>query len=212
LARLCRKSILGHMRKKLILVIGGFVLLAGCHAQKREIAEVYIPDTNSIGFDIEPALEPNTSVWIGTYRSQGKTARFRFELGPATASDYPIPNVRVTSGKGKFTAVNGSEGEVLLNDLKIALEAKKLPTKVTRIAELPFAYVTFGEHQSQTPSDGGFKDNPRGHWTVSKIFIGEGEHECEFFLNFNPVIQKGQFSIKDPDYGDEVIAQLAKVL
>jgi len=195
-----------------MVVIGGFVLLAGCHAQKREIAEVYIPDTNSIGFDIEPALEPNTSVWIGTYRSQGKTARFRFELGPAKASDYPIPNVRVTSGKGKFTAVNGSEGEVLLNDLKIALEAKKLPTKVTRIAELPFTYVTFGEHQSQAPSDGGFNDKPRGHWTVSKIFIGEGEHECEFFLNFNPVIQKGQFSIKDPDYGDEVIAQLAKVL
>ena len=195
-----------------MVVIGGFFLLAGCHAQKREIAEVYIPDTNSIGFDIEPALEPNTSVWIGTYRSQGKTARFRFELGPAKASDYPIPNVRVTSGKGKFTAVNGSEGEVLLNDLKIALEAKKLPTKVTRIAELPFTYVTFGEHQSQAPSDGGFNDKPRGHWTVSKIFIGEGEHECEFFLNFNPVIQKGQFSIKDPDYGDEVIAQLAKVL
>lgn len=200
------------MRVKLTIALCGLVLLAGCHAQKKETAEVYIPDTNSVGFDIEPALEPNASVWIGTYRSQGKTARFRFELGPAKTSDHPFPNVQVTSGKGRFTAVNDSEGDVLLNDLRIALEAKKLPTKVTRVAELPFTYVTLGEHQSQARRDGGFNDKPRGHWTVSKIFIGEGEHECEFFLNFNPIIKKGQFSIKDPDYGDEVIAQLAKVL
>ena len=195
-----------------MVVLCGVVLLAGCHAQKRETAEVYIPDTNSVGFDIEPALEPDASVWIATYRSQGKTARFRFELSAAKTSDYPIPSVRVTSGKGKFTLVNGSENDVLLNDLKIALEAKKLPTKVIRVAEVPFTYVTFGEHQSQAPSDGGFNDKPRGHWTVSKIFIGQGEHECEFFLNFNPITMKGQFSMKDPDYGDEVIAQLAKVL
>jgi len=200
------------MRKKLMVVLCGFVLLAGCLSQKKETAEVYIPDTNSVGFDIEPVLEPNASVWIGTYRSQGKTARFRFELGPAKTADYPVPNVRVTSGKGKFTSVNGSEADVLLNDLKIALEAKKLPTNVTRVAELPFIYVPFGEHQSQAPRDGGFNDKPRGHWTVSKIFIGEGEHECEFFLNFNPIMKKGQFSMKDPDYGDEVLEQLAKVL
>src|SRR2546430_8882104 len=199
-------------KKKLMVVLCGFVLLAGCLSQKKETAEVYIPDTHSVGFDIEPALEPDASVWIGTYRSQGKTARFRFELGPPKTSDEPIPTVRVTSGKGKFTSVNGSEADVLLNDLKIALEARKLPAKVTRVAELPFTYVTFGEHQSQAPSDGGFNDKPRGHWIVSKIFIGEGEHECEFFLNFNPIKKKGQFSIKDPDYGDEVLEQLAKVL
>jgi hypothetical protein len=200
------------MGKKLIVVLCSFVLLAGCHEQEKEAAEVYIPDTNSVGFDIEPALEPHTSVWIGTYHSQGKTARFRFQLGPAKTSDYPIPNVRVTSGRGKFTSVNGSEADVLLNDLKIALEAKKVPAKVPRVAELPFTYVTFREHQSQALSDGGFNNKPRGHWTVSKIFIGEGEHECEFFLNFNPIMKKGQFSIKDPDYGDEILEQLAKVL
>jgi hypothetical protein len=200
------------MRKKLIAVLCGFALLAGCHAQKKEIAEVYIPDANSVGFDIAPALEPNVSIWIGTYRSQGKTARFRFELGPSKTSDYPFPNYRVTSGNGEFTLVNGSENDVLLNDLKIALEAKKLPTRVTRLAELPFTYATFGEHESQAPGHGGFNDKPRGHWTVSKIFIGEGKHECEFFLNFNPIMKKGQFSIKDPDCGDEILEQLAKVL
>lgn len=45
-----------------------------------------------------------------------------------------------------------------------------------------------------------------------KIFIGEGKHEGDVFLNLNPVIKKGQFSIKDSDYGDIVLAQLAQVL
>jgi hypothetical protein len=45
-----------------------------------------------------------------------------------------------------------------------------------------------------------------------KIFIGEGDQEGDVFLNLNPVIKKGQFSIKDPDYGDIVLARLAQVL
>jgi hypothetical protein len=45
-----------------------------------------------------------------------------------------------------------------------------------------------------------------------KIFIGDGDQQGEVFLNLNPVLRKGQFSIKDPDYGDIVLAQLASVL
>jgi hypothetical protein len=47
---------------------------------------------------------------------------------------------------------------------------------------------------------------------ILKIFLGEGEGEGEVFLNLNPVLKKGQFSIKDPEYGDIVLAQLASVL
>ena len=45
-----------------------------------------------------------------------------------------------------------------------------------------------------------------------KIFIGNGEDEGEVFLNFNPVSRKAQFSEKDIDYGDVVVAKLATVL
>jgi len=31
-------------------------------------------------------------------------------------------------------------------------------------------------------------------------------------LNINPAIKKGQFSIKDEDYGDILVARLASVL
>ena len=71
--------------------------------------------------------------------------------------------------------------------------------------------MTFGQHQSQA-TDGGFFANPPGNWTPMKIFIGEGDQEGEVFLNLNPVLAKGQFSIKDPDYGDIVLRQLASVL
>jgi len=45
-----------------------------------------------------------------------------------------------------------------------------------------------------------------------KILIGNGEDEGEVFLNFNPVSRKAQFSEKDIDYGDTVLAKLATVL
>jgi hypothetical protein len=77
--------------------------------------------------------------------------------------------------------------------------------------ENPTTFVNIGENLSQGVN-GGFNVAPPGNWTAIKIFIGEGEQESEVFLNINPVIKKGQFSIKDADYGDLVLAQLAKVL
>jgi hypothetical protein len=53
---------------------------------------------------------------------------------------------------------------------------------------------------------------PAGNWTAMKIFIGDGDDESEVFLNFNPVSKKAQFSEKDVDYGDAVVAKLATVL
>jgi hypothetical protein len=92
-----------------------------------------------------------------------------------------------------------------------ALEAKAVPANIRRVKELPFTYVNLGDNLSQAPG-GGFNASPLGDWTTIKIFIGEGEQEDEVFVNFNPTIGEGQFSIKDPDYGDLVVKQLATVL
>jgi hypothetical protein len=43
-----------------------------------------------------------------------------------------------------------------------------------------------------------------------KLFFGDDQGEV--YLNFSPMLNKAEFSIKDPDYGDFVIAELAKVL
>jgi len=105
----------------------------------------------------------------------------------------------------------GSDATVLLADLRKALEAKGILPKVQRVQALPFTFVTFGDNFSQVPG-GGFNIDPPGAWTATKIFIGEGEQEGQVFLNFNPAIRKGQFSIKDADYGDILPKQLATVL
>jgi hypothetical protein len=166
-----------------------------------------------VGFDIEPFESGNGSFRLmATYTSQGRTAKFRVEFGPAKpvgakdSKDFPM---RV--GEGRFVAVPGSDARVLLFDLKNALEAKMLPSKVQRLERLPFTFVNIGDGLSQAAS-GGFNAAPSGNWTAIKLFIGEGEQEAQVFLNINPVIRKGQFSIKDPDYGDLVLAQLARVL
>jgi hypothetical protein len=115
------------------------------------------------------------------------------------------------SGEGKFIPEPGSDSSFFLADLKEALEAKALPAKVRRASSLQFTFVSFEPNESQAP-EGGFALQPHGNWTPMKIFIGEGEQEGQLFLNLNPVLKKGQFSIKDSDYGDIVLARLAEVL
>lgn len=178
-----------------------------------EITETYISDPNSVGFDITPLPSDGSSrLWLATYNFQGKTAKFRIELGPSTPiNDKESREFDIESGKGRFIPEPGSDASVLLANMKKALEAKTIPTKVQRVGGLPFQFVSFGRNQSQA-AGGGFNAKPPGNWMPMKIFIGEGESEGEIFLNLNPVIKKGQFSIKDEEYGDIVLAHLAQVL
>jgi hypothetical protein len=76
-----------------------------------------------------------------------------------------------------------------------------LPDRVARAQTVPFTFASLGENQL-----------PSGRWSSLKLFFGEGEQECEVFLNLNPAIGKAEFSIKDSDYGDLLLAQFAKVL
>jgi len=99
----------------------------------------------------------------------------------------------------------------MLAALQKALEAKHLPRKVKRAERLPFEYAVLGEHNSQVEG-GGFSAKLPGNWTCMKTFLGDGDDESEVFLNFNPVSRKAQFSEKDVDYGDPVLAKLATVL
>jgi hypothetical protein len=204
------------MRRPIIVLLPLLPLLGtvACNqtrnSSKVQVLEQYIADTASVGFDIEPIGGANAPLRIrATYTSQGRVARFIIELGKATAlgtSDIPIK-----TGSGRFMAEPGSDASVLLADLQKALEARQSPRANRKSVSLPFSFAVLGEHQSQI-GGGGFTGKPSGNWTAMKIFIGEGDQECEVFLNINLVTKKGQFSMKDPDYGDLVLRELAKVL
>ena len=175
-------------------------------------SETYTLVPGAVSFDIQPLPGENGHKWLATYKTHGKTAKFRIEIeDPQDLDDKESSDFDIKSGKGRFVAEPGSDSSSLLIDLKTALEAKSVPSKIRRVDVLSFTFVSFGSNQSQSP-DGGFFANPPGNWTPMKIFIGRGDREAEVFLNLNPILGKGQFSIKDPDYGDIVLQQLASVL
>ena len=162
----------------------------------------------SVVFDIKPAnIKSGAIQWVAAYSAGGKTAKFRIELGPSEPNKNT--DIPISFGKGRFLTEPGSDASIFLADLKKALEAKTIPSKVEKVASLPFEFVILGKGQLR-PSDGGFSGNLPGEWVNMKIFLANGEGEV--YLNLNPIVKKGEFSIKDVDYGDVVIAELAKVL
>ena len=175
-------------------------------------AEHYNPDESSVAFELQPLPRENDSErWLCTYASQGKTARFRIELGPANASDTNVASeFNFRFGEGRFVPEAGSEPSVLTADLGRALQAKSLPRPAPKKVVVPFTFVILGENLSQD-RNGGFGATFCG-WTAMKIFLGEGDDEGQVFLNVDPKMRIGQFSMKEPEYGDLVLAELAKVL
>jgi len=181
--------------------------------QERVISESYREAPGAVAFDIVPIdREKGTSQWAATYTASRRTARFRIEFGPERIIEAKGKNdFSFSTGKGRFVSDPDSDSSVLIAELKKALEATKLPKRVKKTASLPFTFVNIGEHLSQA-EDGGFNVDPPGNWKAIKLFIGEGKQECQVFVNLNPTIRKGQFSIKDPEYGNMVLAELARVL
>ena len=114
----------------------------------------------------------NSGARLATYTAQGKTAKSRIELGASRPlDDKESKQFDIQSGHRRLVAEPGCDLSVLLTDLKKALEAKTLPTKMQRANTLPFTSVSFGSHQSQAPG-GGFNTNPPaiGHrWRFSSV-------------------------------------------
>jgi hypothetical protein len=184
--------------------------------QHLDAAERPLPGSSerpgSVEFELKslPSDVSGLERWQATYKANGKTASFRFELSRSESIDQQAGLV-IRSGKGRFLADPGSDSTVLIANLKTALDAKHLPTKVKRAQSLPFTYVSFEEHESLS-NDGGFSLKPPGNWTPMKIFLGSDKDDIEVFFNLDGVDGKGQFSIKDSDYGDDAVRLLASVL
>jgi len=168
--------------------------------------ESYTPADGAVGFDILPAGgSEGARGWLATYADeQGRTTKFRIELGAVRGTG----DQGVSSGQGRFLAETDSDPIPLLDSLKQALQAKRLPKDAQKVDVLPFTYLLLGENQSRLPS-GSFRQSPGGNWTAMKVFLANDQ--AEVYFNFNPVIHKAEFSIKDPSYGDAVLGELAKV-
>ena len=185
-----------------------FMIVSGQSYAPAESPYASVPE--SVGFDVKlvrgPADLTQPTLWRATHKSRGHLAVFRVELNRTTkSSGGPIP---MRFGKGRFLAEPGSDPTALIQALKKALQAKAPPAKPRRVAELPFEFAVLGRGDHREP-DGSFDSNKKGTWITLKLFFGD---EGEVFLNLNPVSGKGEFSIKDSDYGDYVVSRLAQVL
>jgi hypothetical protein len=176
--------------------------------------KVQMPAPLTVLFDIRASLDPvlpNVEIYDCVYEARVKTAKFRLQL----RQGHPVSGkITTAAAEGKFLAVAGSENSALLEDLMKALEAKRLPAHAPRAPELAFDAAVLGEKQSRS-SAGDYSDNPPGDWKLIKIFLPKGGDEGEVFLNVNPILGilgKAELSIKDSDYGDYVLGQLASVL
>jgi hypothetical protein len=188
------------------------VWLPGCNrvADHGAAVEHHPADVASVGFDLEPLQSGDGSrQWIGIYNSPGRIARFRIDFGAAESAPG---NSGLKSGEGTLIPEPGSDSSALLLDLQKALQARTAPKAPPTKTSIPFTYVSLGENLSQKTGGGGFGANPPGNWTALKLIFGEGDRESEMFLHINASTRKGEFSMKDPSYGDLVLAELAKVL
>lgn len=194
-----------------VIAILAASLCGGC--EKPEAQPVAEPQVPAVGdgwlmFNLRASDKPssdNTQRYQAAYVAEGKTARFEIELTMAR----PSGQIPVAFTKGKFISVADSDASGLLMALQKTLGAKTVPSNPQRVAELPFRAVILGQHVSHSPN-GGFAVQPPGNWTTVKLFLGNDD--AEVFLNLNPVLGKGEFSIKDPEYGDKVLEELARVL
>ena len=168
----------------------------------------------SVVFDIQPVstrgtAPPDSKTWLASYRAGGKVAKFRIEMTLPKLS----PKSPVAFGNGVFYRESGSDPSVLLQDLKTALQASQPVPAAKKVAKLTFRTAILGLKLSQDSVKptiaGAFASNPPGDWIATKLFFNEDD---EVFLNLNPATGKGEFSLKDPDYGDAVVRALASVL
>jgi hypothetical protein len=172
-------------------------------------------DSVSVSFKLQEVGRQKTKdgdelTWLATHESKSGVARFRIRMILKEASGDP-PFV---FSKGAFMREKDSQPAEFLRQVGKALEAKGGGKRKANVNSLDFTVALLGLNQSRgsgpDQAAGGFTSTPPGDWIVTKVFVAEGEGE--FYLNLNPKEGVGEISIKDSDYGDIVLQELARVL
>jgi hypothetical protein len=190
----------------LVAAVGSLVACDRVSAPHAPADELYTAAPGAVGLDIVPAANSEgTSRWLATYSDGTTTTKFQIEFNHTTSAG----NNLLASGKGRFVSLAGSDPTPLLDALQEAMEARHRPKSAKKVDALPFEYVLIGDHQTRLP-DGSFSSNPKGNWTTTKLFLAN--EQAQVYFNFNLVIHKAEFSIKDREYGDRLVAEFAKVL
>jgi len=129
----------------------------------------------------------------------------RFSFGVEDVK--PAGELPIAFASGQFSVADRAQGAALTAALAGAFkQALPAPTAERPLAPLKMRLVVLGRGVTRLPS-GGFQGI--GNWTSTKLFAQLGGHEGEVFFNFSPASGKGEFSEKDSDYNQDVVAVFA---
>ena len=138
------------------------------------------------------------------------------------AGDPAVPfTVGVKGARSTGASFAGSEAIIAVPDQEIGSRfverfARAFHTAVPAPAErralrpTPFPTAMLGE--SMKREKGGFRSAGTGNWTASKWFFEDNGNEAEVFFNFSVSDGVGEFSEKDEDYRQALVAELAHTL
>lgn len=175
----------------------------------------YTSDPGSVSFKIQEVSRQKTNdgdevTWLASHESQSGVARFRIRMILKHLSgDLPL-----AFSKGALLRESDSRPDEFLRQVAKALEAEGGGEVKAKVNSLDFSIALLGQNQSRgsgpDQTGGGFTSTPPGDWLITKVFVADGEGE--FFLNLNSKLGVGEISIKDSEYGDIVLSELARIL
>jgi hypothetical protein len=114
-------------------------------------------------------------------------------------------------GEAAIRVANRDEGAQLVGCLSRAFKHQAPKERSPQPLEpLTFGTAILGEGVNREP-EGGFGDR-EGNWTATKWFLEEDGRSAEVFFNYNLKDRKGEFSEKDPDYREDLLAILSIAL
>jgi hypothetical protein len=171
-------------------------------------------DSASVPFKIQEVSRQTVEggdevTWLATHDSKAGVARFKIRM----ILKKPSGDSPIAFSKGAFLREKDSQPSEFLRQIAKALEAEGTGTGEPKVDVLDFTVGLLGQRLTRGSGPdqfaGGFTSEPPGDWIATKVFVADGEGE--FFLNLNPKEGIGEISIKDSDYGDIVLQELARV-
>jgi hypothetical protein len=195
----------------LVGILLSTIPIVGCSSQM-ESSPLGQPGT----FAIEEIASEGTpeglkKTWLATVANENGKPPFHFRLEMLLKSlNGPVP---MAFSKAAIVREKGNDGGPFLQQVAKAIGAKSIPKTSKKADRLDISIAILGSGMSRHSEPGepgsGFTQTPAGDWTTTKAFLGDGE--AEVFLNLNQKLAVGEFSPKDPDYADGVVAELAKI-
>ncbi len=195
----------------LLLILLGTVLVLRLRRTSRrpvpsvvdtvELVAEYHPDDGLGRWTLRPLLEGSTpatlELELGPRRSAADSPRFSFARG-------------ILRGRAERRPVD------FLAMLQQALAEGAAWQERPYVDSLTLDVGILGENLTRGAGDGTgstvageFTTSPAGSWLVTKLFLQDGE--AEVFLALDPISRRALLIRKDPEYGPDVMAELARL-